>query len=76
MYVQGFLEIKVRLLKAVGVRFLIPQGPQTKHMCAQLYLNFEYRGTSLIRNNPLVGPYSRTMPRALWKSWGGGAFSY
>ena len=25
-----------------------------------------YRGTSLIRNNPLLGPYIRTMPRALW----------
>ena len=25
-----------------------------------------YRGTSLIRNSPFVGPYSRTMPRALW----------
>ena len=25
-----------------------------------------YRGTSLIRNSPLVGPYSRTMPRAPW----------
>jgi len=27
-----------------------------------------YRGTSLIRNNPPVGPYSRPMPRALWWS--------
>ena len=27
-----------------------------------------YRGTSLIRTPPSVGPYSRTMPRALWKS--------
>ena len=27
-----------------------------------------YRGTSLIRNNALLGPYSRTMPRALWWS--------
>ena len=23
------------------------------------------RGTSLIRNNPLLGPYSRTIPRVL-----------
>ena len=35
-----------------------------------------YRGTSLIRNRPPLGPYSRTMPRALWKSLGGGAVSY
>jgi len=25
-----------------------------------------YRGTSLIRNNPLLGPYSRTMVTAIW----------
>ena len=25
-----------------------------------------YRGTSLIRNSPLLEPYSRTVPRALW----------
>ena len=28
----------------------------------------EYRGTSLIRNRYPLGPYSRTMPRALWWS--------
>jgi len=27
-----------------------------------------YRGTSLIRNRPPLGPYSRTMPRLLWRS--------
>jgi len=27
-----------------------------------------YRGTSLIRKTPLLGPYSRTMPRVLWWS--------
>ena len=27
-----------------------------------------YRGTSLMRNNPFLGPYSRLMPRALWWS--------
>jgi len=31
-----------------------------------------YRGTSLIRNSPPLGPYSRTMSRVLWRSWGGG----
>ena len=36
--------------------------------------NPPYRGTSLIRNRLLPGPYSRTMPRALWCSWGGGRF--
>ena len=28
----------------------------------------EYRGTSLVRNSLPLGPYSRTMPRALWCS--------
>ena len=35
-----------------------------------------YRVTSLIRNTPLLGLYSRTIPRVLWWSWGGGAVSY
>jgi len=33
-----------------------------------------YRGTSLIRNCLLLGPYSRPMPRVLWCSYGGGLF--
>jgi len=37
-------------------------------------LRTAYRGTSLIKNNPLLGPYSRTMNRALWWSWGKGLF--
>ena len=36
-----------------------------------LLRSYPYRGTSLIRNCLLVGPYSRTMPRALWWSKGG-----
>ena len=32
----------------------------------------EYRGTSRIRNTPLLGSYSRTIPRVLRWSWGGG----
>ena len=32
------------------------------------------RGTALIRNTPLLGPYIRTIPRVLWWSWGGGCF--
>ena len=32
------------------------------------------RGTSLRRNRRPLGPYRRTMPRALWESWGGGRF--
>jgi hypothetical protein len=33
-----------------------------------------YRDTLLIRNSAPLGPYSRTMPRALWWSQGGGLF--
>ena len=34
-----------------------------------------YRGTSLTRKRAPPGPYSRTVPRALWWSWeGGGSF--
>jgi len=33
-----------------------------------------YRGTSLMRNNPLLEPYSRTTPRVIRWSWGGGSF--
>ena len=32
--------------------------------------NGRYRGTSLIRNNPLLGPYSRTMSRTLGRGGG------
>jgi len=31
-------------------------------------LSPDYRGTSLIRNTPLLGPYSRTIPRVVWWS--------
>ena len=31
-----------------------------------------YRGTSLKRNAPLLGPYIRTIQSVLWWSWGGG----
>jgi len=33
-----------------------------------------YRGTSLIRKRPTLGPYTRPMPMALWRSEGGGRF--
>ena len=33
-----------------------------------------YRGTSLIRNRGPLGPYSRTIPRALWGSSAVGVF--
>ena len=33
-----------------------------------------YRGTSFISDSPLLGPYSRTLPRVLWWSKGRGLF--
>jgi len=36
--------------------------------------SYMYRGTSLIRNRRPLGSYSRTIPRALWGSYGGGHF--
>ena len=36
----------------------------------------EYRDTPFIRNNPPLGPYSRTTPRGLGWSWGGKVVSY
>ena len=56
-----------RALNAPRVRYLIRRKPP---------ISLRYRGTSLIRKHVPVGPYSRTMPRALWWSQGGGALSY
>ena len=37
-------------------------------------VNAQLRGTSRIRNSPLLGPFSRTMSRAIWRPQGGGVF--
>ena len=39
-------------------------------------INFAYRGTSLLRNRLLVGPYSGPMRRALCWSFGGGGGAF
>ena len=41
--------------------------------CCSHYADL-YRGTASIRNRLPVGPYSRAMPRAIWRSWGGALF--
>ena len=41
-------------------------------MCGYLDAKGIYRGTSLIRNSPPVGHYSRTTSRALAWPYGGG----
>jgi hypothetical protein len=45
---------------------------QHRHHAHQLVLH--YRGTLLIGNGPPVGPYSTTIPRALWWPWGKSRF--
>jgi hypothetical protein len=44
-------------------------GPRTRGLIKQIH-----RVASLIRNRPPLGPYSTTMPRALWWSYGVGVF--
>ena len=41
-------------------------------MCGKVHRR--YRGTSLIKNNPCLGSYSRLKPKALWWSFGGALF--
>jgi len=53
---------------------LKPQTPNSKPQTSEPQP--PYRGTSLIRNCRAIGPCSRTMPRALSWSYGGGAVSY
>ena len=55
----------------LGTSYTRPRAAQILSRCCIAF----YRGTSLIRNTPLLGPYSRTIPGVLWWSWGGGAVS-
>ena len=43
----------------------------TRHHLERESFRVECRGTSLMRNSDPLGPYCRTMPRALWWPWGG-----
>jgi len=54
------------LVPATSFALSLYMGPQPSHE--------GYRGTSLIRNCLLLGPYSGTMLRALRWSYGGGSF--
>ena len=46
---------------------LIVHGPLADYCQVDNQLSW-YRGTSLTRNTLLLGPYSRTIPRVLWRS--------
>ena len=60
LHVQGYLVHK-KTPKPVGP----PQDPRHRPAVGL------YRSTSLIRNSSPLGPFSRTVPRALWWSLGG-----
>ena len=47
---------------------------KTLKRCVQILGVLNCRGTSLIRNSEPLGPYSRTMRRALWWPPGEGLF--
>ena len=51
---------------------LLKPWPESGHDCPIVFPIARYRGTSLIRNSPLLGPYSRNIPRVIWWSLGEG----
>ena len=59
-------ETHAREVEKMSCLFKPPQG--------NLERDERYRGTSLIRIPPLLGPYRRTIPRVLWGSKEGGLF--
>ena len=56
---------RVNRLRSLGplaiIKLLGPARTQPRWGCM-------YRGTSLIRDAPLLGPYTRTLPRFIWWS--------
>jgi hypothetical protein len=54
-----------RVLSAAPGKWWIHDCP-TQRVFGPEHAYPHYRGTSLIRNQLLLGPYSRTMPRVLW----------
>ena len=50
----------------------VPLYRHGRHAC--MHPHRGYRSTLLIRNQPPVGPYSTTIPRALRRPKGGGRF--
>ena len=51
-----------------GARGIAPVPSADRHVPRVLSQISAYRGTSLMRNTPLLGPFSRTIPRVLWWS--------
>ena len=57
--------VPVGTLCFAGPTYLVPAPEIEGVRVSRLHALATYRGTSLVRNCVLVGPYSRTMPRAL-----------
>ena len=55
----------IQALEADRVRFLAAR-PRPLPTTRPKPVSIDYRGTSLIRTPPPVGPYSSPMPRDLW----------
>ena len=66
-----FCQLKPRLVRREIKDEIIGKPKESMLL---LLPSFLYGGTSLIRNRRPLGPYSRTMPRALWWPYGGGCF--
>ena len=70
---QMYQFIIDRWIYAISKHGIITQPPDA-FTITSLPAPDHYRGISLKRNKPSLGSYSRTMTRALWKSWGAGRF--
>ena len=58
-----------------GIGASISRNPELKTSSTRARKGLQqYRVDSLTRNTPLLGPYRRTTPRALWWPEGGGLF--
>ena len=55
-------------------REMSPNGAGSSGRCPWIFGDLQ--GYLVMRNRHRVGPYSRTMPRLLRRSYGGQAFSY
>ena len=71
----GFRVWGFRVPLAAARRGVLPRAPAIKRGASVHACSGHYRGTLPIRNSAPLEPYSRNIPRALWKSWEGGGFS-
>ena len=63
------LADEIRVVRSVLGAISCHQLPSQRELGRNGGFKQPYRGTSLIRSSAPLGPYSRTMPRALWWSW-------